>query len=559
MSEIKKPGTLWGMMGGLREWIDETGVAITDRTVKETHMSFVGGPYGRLKIPHDLHETWLRKYADEVSRNQHSVFFCERRTKIFRMHFDLDFVQDSVVHSSVVQDMIRMATDVFRDFFPNIPPTANEWISAVMRTPPKSTKRNDGTDGIVKSGFHVIWPYLFVDKAMALQMRLNFVLKLEKKWPARTGDSNSYDDVVDVVVLTSNGLRMYGSDKASRCKACKSAKTSDACKICQGRGVIVENRSYTLDSIIAPDGKLDMTRFTEWLDNMHTCIRFTTTRVSHPLPTAGFQVPGYAATNATIKYALKGEKRKGGGGGGGENGPRGSELVDASLAIHTYLRDLIATGMGTTQWKDIELTRVFLLRAKGEYLCHVAGMGSSYCRNVGRAHTSSTIYFVVTPRGVSQGCFSPKSSSCGPCKRYHHSPQPVTPLTMWLRAALFGYTKASKVAEALPPVPKVTCGTDDDFHVPMNKTVATTPTPRVRPAVKASGPPTQGMMHPSQSMPHPDYPGMTRGEVAAIPASQLKNKKIECMRRLPDAEEIYRKIIGEGEAVVANPPKRRKK
>jgi len=377
------------------------------------------------------------------------------------------------------------------------------------------------------------------------------------------GDSNSYDDVVDKLVLTSNGLRMYGSDKAAKCKACRgSNKTSTSCTICQGRGVIVENRSYRLDCILSPSGTPDTLRRDEWLSNPHTCVRFTTTRLSQKTPTPGFKVPTYAITNATIRKA-KGGVGKGGGGGGDVNGPQNSELVDASSPVYKHLRDFIASGMGVSEWKDIDVVRVFLNRHNG-YLCHVSGPGSCYCRNVSRAHGSSTIYFSVSPIGVTQGCYSPKGNSRCTCRDYRRSPtQPETPLTNWLKAALFGIKTTAATPTPPPPpptaIPASLSGGEGYHDIRRKRKISAPPPPRDPPAQNSVTLLPLAGGHPSQSTPHPDYPGMTIAEVAAIPSKNLREVRLKCMRKMPDPCEVYRKIVGEGVPIVAKPPPKRRK
>lgn len=553
---LATPGTLWGTMGRLKDWIDENGVMLdaSQAKVKETHMSFVGGPYGRLHIPDELHESWLRAYADEMSRNQHSVFFCERRTPVFRMHFDLDFVQATAVEPEYVHQMTTAATDVFRDFFPELAADAEEWLAVVLKTSPKPTKRSDGTGGIVKTGFHVIWPYLCVDKAMALQLRLNFVAKLERDWAKRVGDSNSYDDVVDKLVLTSNGLRMYGSDKAAKCKPCRgSHRASTSCTICQGRGVLVENRSYRLDHILSPDGSHDAVRCREWLADPHTCIRFTTTRLAQKVPTPGFKVPSYAITNATIRKAKAGG---GGGGGGGQgiNGPPNSELVDATSPVYRHIKEFIANAMGVAEWREIDVVRVFLNRTQG-YICHVNGPGSCYCRNVSRAHGTSTIYFSITPIGVTQGCYSPKGTSRCTCRNYRRSPtQPETHLTNWLKTALFGVKPAASTTATAPPIPDSLRG-GEGYHEIRRKRKATSPLPHH----KQHNAPVTLLPLTGAHTPHPDYPGMSVAEVAAIPARKLREVQLRCMQKLPDPCDVHRKIVGDGVPLppMVNPKRRR--
>jgi hypothetical protein len=163
-------------------------------------MSLLGWPYGRLVIPDEMRDTWLKEYAKELMRGAHSLYFAERKTPVFRMHFDLDFKQAAAVRLPELTALALAATTVFRDFYPGVAADAPAWRIMVLTAPPKPT-RTDGVE-LVKSGCHLIWPELHVDQGIALQLRLNFVAHLTRTWPARVAGSNSYDDVVDETVLT---------------------------------------------------------------------------------------------------------------------------------------------------------------------------------------------------------------------------------------------------------------------------------------------------------------------------------------------------------------------
>ena len=505
------PTTKWSMLAtGITDYLHTSGAAMgTDRTTKETHMSLCGGPYGRLDIPMDKNDSWLRAYAAELDRKQHSLFFCERRTDVFRMHFDLDFIQNTVVTREYVVALAGAANGVFRDFFPKLEPCAEEWVTIVLGAPPKTLERDGATR--VKTGYHLIWSKLYVTQAMALKLRASLVSLLERTWDAREDGANSYHDVVDEVVLTRNGLRMYGSDKAVRCKVCKnSGKLRGTCTSCGGRGLLIENRAYTLSTVVSPDGGIDDDLCARYTDSTLECVRASSTRVSNKVPTPGFVVPDNAVVVSTRKA---GRKRK-----SGEmcipNRPRG--LGDAHLldraTIPVY--DAIGQRINTVEkWGQLRVDRVF--RTKTRYLCHVSGPGSSYCRNVGRAHGSSGIYFVITKVGIVQRCYSHK----GNCRSYASGV--VSELKPWLREALFGINNS--ITTASPP--KVA-----KLGVPVRRKKSYPPIERIH--VDDS----------KQSQPHPDFPGMTRGEVEKLPDDKRRDVQAECFRKLPDARDVYETI-----------------
>ncbi len=410
------------------------------RDKPETHMSLAGGPLGRLSIPDEMHESWLRVYAAELALNTHSLFFAERRTPIFRMHFDLDFTQPEPVTLHYLIAVARECVNVFRLFFPTVPEDAPMWRCAILTAKPKPVTKD--SEVLVKSGCHMLWPWLYVNQVQALQMRANVVDTLVRTWPARHAPANSYDDVVDRTVLTSNGLRMMGSDKAARCKKCKNGAAREKCTACDGRGFLVENRAYLLAMVLSSSGEPDRQRVDAWKKDLFMCVRFTSIRSSRVEHSAGFKVPAHAVTDDAVRSVRK-KAKKTGGKGTVESpheavGLPGSVTIDPSSRIFVELQTFLTTCM-SAQWTGICINNLHIQHDIGRYTVHVGGPGSSYCQHVARAHGSSTVYFTVEEDGVRQRCFSPKLHNGVSCRVYKST---VYPLSRWLQEAMFGESGA---------------------------------------------------------------------------------------------------------------------
>jgi hypothetical protein len=447
LPEVLTPGTSYSLMSDeTLDWISPYTIPPGSRSEKvETHMSLTGGPYGRLSIPDEMHEAWLRVYTSELEKNKHSLFFAERRTPIFRMHFDLDFVQTEVVSPRYLTSMARECRRVFQLFFPSVAEDAPMWRCALLLASPKPcsiSPLDEDDDGVrVKSGCHMIWPWLYVDQVQALTLRANVVDALQRTWPTRGARENSYDDVVDRTVLKSNGLRMMGSDKASKCKKCKPL-TREKCKPCRGTGVMAENRPYILSMVLDSQGEPDVERLTSWKDDLFKCVRMTSVRSSRKEHSAGFVVPPHAVTDSDVKLARKKAKtNKNGGSMGSVNTPSeaaglpGSVTIDASSRIFSELETFLKNSH--PQWSGIRIQHLYLQHDLGRYTVNVVGPGSSYCQHVERAHGSSTVFFTVERDGVRQRCFSPKLHNGSSCRKYTGPP---TPLSQWLLEAMFGTT-----------------------------------------------------------------------------------------------------------------------
>lgn len=375
------------------------GVYTKDKTVAETHMSLVGGRY---YIPDAQHDRWLRVYSEELRLNECSMFMVERRTPVFKMFLDLDFQDQSEVTSDTVLQFVEIITSVFRSFFPD----ANTEC-VVLGSPCKVLATS------VKTGVHLIWPHIHVTEKQALTMRLNAVALLERTLPPRTPVQNSIADVVDASVLCGNGLRMYGSHKAARCK-CKDVNTCLVCDL----GYIVENRPYTLSMVW--DGALQPDRVATLLVDVYALVQLTTIRWLGP-PTPGYRPPPTAMA-ATLPKRIT---------------PHQLEIVKttgcaavprkrhfAVMDVTPTVRDTIETFLQRrlSAWVNLHVRD---LSTRKESVCvHVGGEGSSYCINVGRAHTSSVVYFMFTSKGCSQMCFSKH----GDCSKYRSPPFPLTQL-----------------------------------------------------------------------------------------------------------------------------------
>jgi hypothetical protein len=160
--QVVTPGDTRSGMTHLKEWLEHrdnsTCVLTKECREKETHVSLLGWPYGRLLIPDNKHGSWLTEYTKELQRGVHSLYFAEHKTPVFRMHFDLDFTQPSPVPLEYLQKIGRAANTVFREFYPGLGVDSEEWSILLLTAPPKPVEK-DGVH-LVKSGCHMIWPYL---------------------------------------------------------------------------------------------------------------------------------------------------------------------------------------------------------------------------------------------------------------------------------------------------------------------------------------------------------------------------------------------------------------
>ena len=89
--------------------------------------------------------------------------------------------------------------------------------------------------------------------------------------------------------------------------------------------------------------------------------------------------------------------------------------------IHTHMDPVYA---------NIRITKILHNEDRTVFICNTAGAYSSYCLNVQRDHSSSSIYFYVDRHGMSQKCFSRKEEkdtrARGLCSAWKSPPVPLT-------------------------------------------------------------------------------------------------------------------------------------
>ena len=223
-----------------------------------THFSYAGGKYF---IPTDDNDAWLRKYAEILQRTSQLgenavVFLIEKKTPVFRMHFDLDIIQATAMTKAVVADHVRLFCTVFKKYYkqeqeqdqPGENATTladNTFVCYVLNA--KSTPRRGYGENQpmgVKTGIHLIWPYLLVNQERALHLREACIYAAIEAFGKRSPPKNPYADMIDESVLLKNGLRMVGSDKKVACEECKEVPPA-SCRSCQNTKRVNENRVYS--------------------------------------------------------------------------------------------------------------------------------------------------------------------------------------------------------------------------------------------------------------------------------------------------------------------------
>lgn len=379
------------------DWAKQRGYWLRPgQEVAPTHLLLDGG---RLCVPDDSHAAFLNAYATSlVAHPGQPPCIVELRTPVFRMFVDLDtrFASREAAESAAALGA-PMATALQRLAAAVLPghPAALCLSSGV--------KHEERTD-TWKVGAHLVWPEVLVAASTALALRRHALETLDDADLAAAGAAGTWADVIDAVVYRSSGLRMPWSAKGRH-----------------------DPRVYELRARLDAHGALTAERVAGGVASLR-----------HALRDLSVRAPGRSAT-----LEARGEA-----GDEDDERPEGTQYVHKSLAAYASVLPQLAAALP----KEFEGQRFTALLA-GER-CFMLRSTARHCFNVGRKHTSSNVYFVLTRRGVCQRCYCRRETvegrQHGPCSDFASHPWPVPAEVV---NAFFGEETASTTPGALATMP----------------------------------------------------------------------------------------------------------
>lgn len=381
---------------------------------------------GRVFVSDENYRDFIAKYSNDIS-NGFSHFISEQRSTVYKMFMDNDFIVSTVLTKAQLIDLAHLYQSETKKFYLcDKPLPESKFDLVILDTTPRNTQV-DGKD-MIKMGYHFIFPNLFVDDHQALQMRESYLIELKKKYKERSS-FNTWSDVLDKNVYMHNGLRMAYSFKSSICLECNNVvKLKEDCLECNGKGRIAEERSYKPLLYLSGTGH-EVDKETQKLkSNIHYCVSITSIRTSVGTNSNSYWKPYVGAPMYNIKEL---------------NGKFASELVkrnknNFSQETLVLLNEKISLAKGWTvidlndekcialidfvrnntnpMWNELETKQMSCNKNCDMYTLRVQGIGSSFCLNKNKDHTSATIYFTVTQEGVRQRCYSKKDTQRIYCK-----------------------------------------------------------------------------------------------------------------------------------------------
>ena len=382
-----------------------------------THTLFTGG---RFSIVDQHSEDFLRAYALDV-QNGVPHFVNELRTPVFNLFIDVDFVGARELTDEECVALTAIAQSTIAEFYPD---AAAPPFAVICRAAAKAHEKG------AKSGVHVHFPNLKVDRVMAMTMRGMLLVRLAEQSTLTPLNPGGWGDVIDEQVYIHSGLRLLGSLKLVGCPHCAKAK----CDVCI-TGMLVEKRPYAVTAAVGGDGRVDEDVTALLKSDIAKAVFYCSIRSLGSVTPGWRRMPGcpsfYDVQESNHRRADRKEFQPGVAHkldvDGSTAWKRSTSVVDDKEKI-AIVEFLIQKRMRVDKYRALTVQALHFY-GKGKEPCYWAkvrpGFGSSYCLNKMADHSRNSIYFEVTMEGICQRCFCGKDTVAdrvnGVCKKWRSS------------------------------------------------------------------------------------------------------------------------------------------
>lgn len=313
-----------------------------------THLLLSGGKLG---VPDSDGGAFLNAYALAVVRGERPCVV-ELRTSLFGYFVDLDIRVPAYPGDGAVRALCGLVSGAAGTAFEETPKRVVA-CRAALKTE---------SDGSTKVGVHLHWPGTVVSAKGALAVRDHILAALRSAEEVAGFAGQPWDSVVDSAVYRGSGLRMAWSGKHAG-----------------------DERVY------APWLSYDNGEWTECGPvSGVTAIRDWVTALSVRVPATSSATPLAPALAAALGPPVSS-------GDGDDNDP----LTTQSASLTPYMSVLpLLDAVLPLEFACQRFTGL----VKTEH-CFMLRSTARYCLNLGRAHRSNNVYFVLTRRGISQRCY----------------------------------------------------------------------------------------------------------------------------------------------------------
>jgi hypothetical protein len=383
---------------------------------KLTHLLMDGQFGGRLRVPDELLPDFYAAYGEDIEAR---LLPCvvELRSEVFRLHYDVDI--KVTLSDAELLSVARVVHETSCLYFAD-----RARLACVVCASYRDGRR-------AGSSLHLVLPDTAVDDACALWIRAGVVCACAERLEHLGLDFN---EVIDSCVFRHSGFRMIGSDKCRSCPQCHGKREAAAlCPDCNRQGKIMERRVYAPWTVLPECGHEEL-RFGV-LHNLSYAAKRCAIRLPSGTPVStAFAIPSAAPAPCRRRGRDRLEEAE------PASPPQEWRLTIERLDAET-LRLLAAEVRGFhPMYAGVDVREVrsasSARQGRRSYVVKISGPGSRYCSNKRGEHASNSAYFVVTPDGLAQRCFSrkPQERSEGLCGHYSSA---LRPLSDALREALF--------------------------------------------------------------------------------------------------------------------------
>jgi len=378
-------------MSDFNKWLINTRAFVTknDNDSKFTHLLLNGG-----KLYIENINIFYEKYANCI-KNEEYIYIVECRPDIFPLFFDLDFLLKSKddLNDNIIIDIIKNINDVIKLFY-------NCYYKCIITTADdKVVIKNDNT--YIKSGYHLHWEDVIVNKTIALDIRKLCIVKLKTLFGSCF--VNNFNDIIDEHVFNSSGLRLTGSRKGHYVSQTK--KFED------------EGRPYNLYKVFNDKNEIDLDEY-NILKNDYLRLVKQTSIISDNKNIND-------RTYDSKKYIEECEECEDSDD-NKEYSPGSWNRLDKSSLQYTEIYRFFKNYVKDYSVNDIK--RIFYSENGSVYIIWTK---SKHCLNINREHNSCGIYFKLNKDGICQKCFckcdTMEGRKYGYCRDFSSTLIPCTP------------------------------------------------------------------------------------------------------------------------------------
>ena len=370
---------------------------------KYTHLLLDGGT---IFIPPADRNEFLRFYAARLEVNDDKLFMIENKTEYFKLFFDLDILNALALPEDTLRNIIII---IQKSIHEQLGGKFTPHESRVIVCTAKNKTIDRGGSVWVKTGVHLHWPELVVNKKIALVIR-NVCLDALNKSGGSRPEINPWEDVIDRCVFEDNGIRMIGSRNIKNCQHCKSRKIdTKTCTVCNGTGKIDEGRSYFPSMVIDGKGVNLQKQLTELNSDKYKMILEVSIQTDYTELPKEINIPEkFMDISKKLQKGKKGQpttqkKNLFNIGGIDDNCSMNSQEVTLDDNKMKKLVKFVKAVMPNV-YKEIDITHIKRINSD-DYVAYILYTNSRFCMNLNNNHNSNGIYFLIDKNYIYQKCW----------------------------------------------------------------------------------------------------------------------------------------------------------